>query len=203
METLFIADDEKTIRDGLKCIVNWEELGFSICGEASNGEDALSGILKNAPSLVLLDIRMPKLMGVDIIKIAREQGFQGKFIILSGYSDFSYAQAAIRYGVDFYLTKPIDEDELLEAIRTIYAALQSERQNKNHIALYREKAKDVILHDLIVGTLQIGDEYGLSTAALQNMELEAAIYQVVIYEKIWPASRGQQLQFCRSFKYHQ
>ncbi len=183
METLFIADDEKTIRDGLKCIVNWEELGFSICGEASNGEDALSGILKNAPSLVLLDIRMPKLMGVDIIKIAREQGFQGKFIILSGYSDFSYAQAAIRYGVDFYLTKPIDEDELLEAIRTIYAALQSERQNKNHIALYREKAKDVILHDLIVGTLQIGDEYGLSTAALQNMELEAAIYQVVIYEK--------------------
>ena len=96
METLFIADDEKTIRDGLKCIVNWEELGFSICGEASNGEDALSGILKNAPSLVLLDIRMPKLMGVDIIKIAREQGFQGKFIILSGYSDFSYAQAAIR-----------------------------------------------------------------------------------------------------------
>ena len=152
---------------------------------------------KNAPSLVLLDIRMPKLMGVDIIKIAREQGFQGKFIILSGYSDFSYAQAAIRYGVDFYLTKPIDEDELLEAIRTIYAALQSERQNKNHIALYREKAKDVILHDLIVGTLQIGDEYGLSTAALQNMELEAAITKVVIYENL-ACFRGQQLHVCRS-----
>ena len=80
METLFIADDEKTIRDGLKCIVNWEELGFSICGEASNGEDALSGILKNAPSLVLLDIRMPKLMGVDIIKSPVNKVFKANLL---------------------------------------------------------------------------------------------------------------------------
>ena len=113
METLLIADDEKNIRDGLKCILDWESLGFTLCGEAANGEEALSDILKNTPSLVLLDIRMPKLTGIDIIRIAREQGYKGKFIILSGYSDFSYAQAAIRYGVEYYLTKPIDEDELL------------------------------------------------------------------------------------------
>ena len=116
METLFIADDEKNIRDGLKCILEWETLGFALCGEAANGEEALSGILQKKPSLVLLDIRMPKLTGIDIVRIAREQGYTGRFIILSGYSDFSYAQAAIRYGVEYYLTKPIDEDELLEAI---------------------------------------------------------------------------------------
>lgn len=91
METLLIADDEKNIRDGLKCILDWEALGFTVCGEASNGEEALSGILKSNPSLVLLDIRMPKLTGIDIIRIAREQGYDGRFIILSGYSDFSYA----------------------------------------------------------------------------------------------------------------
>lgn len=183
METLFIADDEKNIRDGLKCILDWEELGFTVCGEAANGEDALSGILQNSLSLVLLDIRMPKLTGIDIIRIAREQGYTGRFIILSGYSDFSYAQAAIRYGVEYYLTKPIDEDELLEAINKIKESLAQEHAESSHIALYREKAKNVILHELVTGTWKKDGMTGLSSADFQSMELTSDIYQVVIYEK--------------------
>lgn len=183
METLLIADDEKNIRDGLKCILDWEELGFTLCGEAANGEEALSSILKNNPSLVLLDIRMPKLSGIDIIRIAREQGYSGRFIILSGYSDFAYAQAAIRYGVEYYLTKPIDEDELLDAINTIREAIEQERRKSDNIALYREKAKDVILHELITGVWKKDGITGLSSADFQNMELTSDIYQVVIYEK--------------------
>lgn len=101
METVLIADDEQNIREGLKYILDWEELGFEIVGEAANGDEVLSLILKQNPSLVLLDIRMPKMYGTDIIKIAREKGFKGKFIILSGYSDFTYAQIAIRYGASF------------------------------------------------------------------------------------------------------
>lgn len=107
MRTVFIADDEDNIREGLKCIMDWEGAGFSVCGEAANGEDTLNGILRQNPSLCLLDIKMPKLNGIDVIKHARESGYRGKFIILSGYSDFTYAQSAMRYGVDFYLTKPI------------------------------------------------------------------------------------------------
>ena len=113
MYTVFIADDEESIREGLKCIVDWEDIGFLICGEAGNGSDALSEILSKQPSLVLLDIKMPKMHGIDVVVAAREQGYTGKCILLSGYSDFGYAQTAIRYGVDYYLTKPIDEDELL------------------------------------------------------------------------------------------
>ena len=60
MKTVFIADDEHNIREGLKCIMDWEEAGFDICGEAANGEEALSGILTKNPSLCLLDIKMPK-----------------------------------------------------------------------------------------------------------------------------------------------
>ena len=184
METLFIADDEKNIREGLKCILDWEQLGFTICGEAGNGEEALSGILQNTPSLVLLDIRMPKLTGIDIIRIAREQGFQGKFIILSGYSDFSYAQAAIKYGVEFYLTKPIDEDELLEAIHAIKRNLKEAQEASNHIARYRTKAKNAILHELVTGTWKTGDSAnGYPLDDLQGMELTADVWQVVIYEK--------------------
>lgn len=136
----------------MKCILDWKALGFALCGEAANGEEALSGILKNNPSLVLLDIRMPKLTGIDIIRIAREQGYNGRFIILSGYSDFAYAQAAIRYGVEYYLTKPIDEDELLDAINAIREAIKQERQKSDNIALYRKKAKNVILYELITGS---------------------------------------------------
>ena len=58
METLFIADDEKNIREGLKCILEWETLGFALCGEAANGEETLSGILQKNPSLVLLDLSL-------------------------------------------------------------------------------------------------------------------------------------------------
>ena len=65
METVLIADDEKKYPRRSEMCLDWESLGFHICGEASNGEDALSGILQNSPSLVLLDIRMPKLTGID------------------------------------------------------------------------------------------------------------------------------------------
>lgn len=195
METLLIADDEKNIRDGLKCILDWEALGFTLCGEAANGEEALSGILKNNPSLVLLDIRMPKLTGIDIIRIAREQGYNGRFIILSGYSDFSYAQAAIRYGVEYYLTKPIDEDELLDAISTIRESIEQEHRKSDNIALYRQKAKDVILHELVTGVWKKDGITGLSSADFQSMELNSDIYQVVIYENFGASHEKQSCNF--------
>ncbi len=195
METLLIADDEKNIRDGLKCILDWEELGFTLCGEAANGEEALSCILKEKPSLVLLDIRMPKLTGIDIIRIAREQGYSGRFIILSGYSDFSYAQSAIRYGVTYYLTKPIDEDELLDAINTIKEALEQEHKKSDNIALYREKAKNVILHELVTGNWKKDGITGLSSSDFQSMELVFDTYQVVIYEKFGLAPEDPSYHF--------
>ncbi len=183
METVLIADDEQNIREGLKCIVDWAALDFEICGEASNGEDALQIILKQNPSLVLLDIRMPKLYGTDIIRIAREKGYQGKFIILSGYSDFTYAQTAIRYGVDFYLTKPIDEDDLQQALEEIRDTLQIERSKSDNINLYRHKAKNVILHEIVTGIYESSETSSLSAEELAEMNLSADVYQVVIYEK--------------------
>ena len=130
METVFIADDEANIREGLKCIIDWEEIGFKVCGEAGNGEDALKDILRLNPSLVLMDIRMPKLYGLEVIEQARQQGFHGIFVVLSGYSDFKYAQTAMKFGVKYYLTKPMDEDELEKVAREVYDAIQKKRQKK-------------------------------------------------------------------------
>lgn len=176
MMKVLIADDEAIIREGLKYIVNWEELGFTICKEASNGEDALQGILKLNPDLVLLDIRMPKLQGTEIVKLAREHDFKGHFIILSGYSDFKYAQTAIRWGVDFYLTKPIDEDELCHAVKTVKETLVKENLHTRTMKHYREKAKYAILRDLLQNTCDI---YRINP---EDINLSASVYQVIIYE---------------------
>ena len=149
MEKLLIADDEASIRDGLKCIIDWESLGFSLCGEASNGKDALSQILARKPGLVLLDVKMPGMHGTEVIRLAREAGFLGKCIILSGYSDFKYAQEAMKSGVRFYLTKPIDEDELIQTVTQIREELAEEKQRSSHFTQYKNKAKNVVLQELL------------------------------------------------------
>ena len=175
MNTVFIADDELIIRQGIKCIIDWEQLGFEIIGEASNGEDALNFNLNKHPDLVLMDIRMPKMLGLDVVEAARNKGFNGKVIILSGYTDFKYAQAAIKNGVDYYLTKPIDEDELYETVDSIRSQISKEAEDKETLSTYRDKAKSMILFDILTGTSTINN--------IDDMNIAADIYQVVIYEK--------------------
>ncbi|MBP5532916.1 MAG: response regulator transcription factor [Lachnospiraceae bacterium] len=179
MYRVLFADDESSIRRGIKCLLDWESMGFSTDYEAENGQEALDIIKKYNPDLILLDIRMPKLHGTEVIKAAREAGFTGKCIILSGYSDFTYAQTAIRYNVDFYLTKPIDEDDLLEAVTYVKKLLDDERSKDTYIDVYRNKARDVILKEIITGE---AEEKTYEQPALDELGLNYDTYQVVIYE---------------------
>lgn len=176
MMKVFIADDEAIIREGLKFIVDWNKFGFSICGEASDGDEALKSIIELEPDLVLLDIRMPNLLGTEIVQQAREHNFKGHFIIISGFSDFIYAQTAIRYGVDYYLIKPIDEDELYQAVNAVKTTIQIEQQKSNTMNQYREKAKYTILRDILLNSSN------LCTIHLDEINLTANAYQVVVYE---------------------
>lgn len=177
MYSVFIADDELIIRQGLQCIIDWNGLGFEIIGEASNGTDALNFILKKQPDLVLLDIRMPQMLGLEVVQAAREQGYSGKIIILSGFTDFKYAQAAIRYGVEYYLTKPIDENELYETVQSIAAQFQEQQHLEKTLNQYRNKAKSMILLDIMTNRAD------LDLLNLKDINLDADQYQVVIYEK--------------------
>jgi len=142
---LFIADDEIDVREGIRYLLDWQSLGFVICGEGKNGPDTLEQILKLQPDVVLMDIRMPRLSGLEVVKASLEQGFSGKYIIISGYSDFAYAKEAISYGVTCYLTKPIDEDELLHAVLEAKEALEQEQEQKKKLIVYRDKARESIL----------------------------------------------------------
>lgn len=177
MYKILIADDELIIRQGLRYILDWQELGYEIVGEAANGSDALQNILTQKPDLVLLDIRMPQMLGIDVVRCAREQGYRGKFIILSGFTDFEYAQAAIRYGVDYYLTKPIDEDELLSTVQDITEDLSREKEREKVLLQYRDKAKGMVLYDIITNQADYtGTDY-------VDLFPQNDCYQVVVCER--------------------
>lgn len=177
MYTVLIADDETIIRRGIKKIVNWEQLGYKIIAEASDGEEALSCLVKFNPDIVLMDIKMPLMDGLDVIQSARACNYKGKIIILSGFSDFAYAQKAIRYDVKFYLNKPINEEELEAALISLSKELNEEAIHKLTVNHYREKAKISILRDLINGSADV------SKINLTDLNMTANLYQVVIYEK--------------------
>lgn len=109
---VFLADDEKIILDGLQKLISWDKLGFSICGTAENGRDALSQILEIHPDIVIADLKMPFVDGISLANQLEEKAPEILLIIVTGYDDFQYAKAAFRAGVFDFLLKPISPKEL-------------------------------------------------------------------------------------------
>ncbi len=177
MYTILVADDEAIIREGIKVLFDYEALGFSICGEAADGDQALAQIRVLQPDVVLMDIRMPGMTGLEVIKQARAEGYQGRVIIVSSFSDFKYAQEAIRQGVQYYITKPIDEDELEQVLRDFKVSFDREHSARDASEHYRRKARSTIVRDLLLGTGE------LTAEAAAEMGLLADRYQAVICEK--------------------
>lgn len=117
MRRILIADDEEIIRQGMKYLLDYDALGYTICGEAATGDEALEKLCTLQPDVALLDIRMPGSTGLEVVRQARQRGYRGKVVIVSSYTDFKYAQEAIRYGVQDYITKPIDDEELTAILK--------------------------------------------------------------------------------------
>lgn len=188
MYRVLIADDEQRIRRGLKNIVNWGKLGYMISGEAANGEETLQFLINNNPDVVLLDISMPKLSGLDAINIARQNGFNGKVIILSSYSEFKFAQEAIKLEVKYYLLKPIDENELERILMSLRKQFDDESKSRINTKYYIERAKETVLRDLLLNSSN-------TAVDMVDMNIEATKYQVVLYKSYDSQRRGQRYPF--------
>jgi two-component system response regulator YesN len=126
MIKLLIADDERIIRETISTLIDWEGLGISLVGLAQNGFDAYNLILDESPDIVLTDIKMPGLTGLELIQKIYEINQKTKFIILSGYSDFEYAKTAMKYGVRHYILKPCNEEQIIHSIKEIIQELSKE-----------------------------------------------------------------------------
>lgn len=175
--SIFIADDEAIIREGIKCLLDYEALGYRICGEAASGDQAFEKILALQPDVALMDIRMPGISGLEAIRKVREAGYSGKVVIVSSYTDFKYAQEAIRYGVQHYITKPIDEDALAEILKEFAAGFEKEAQSRSTRSQYRKQLRSAILGDILIG------KYLPEADRLEELGLAGDAYQVVILEQ--------------------
>ena len=144
---VLIVDDEEIVCRGLARFVKWEKYGFQVAGTAASGEEALSILGKKPIDLIFMDIRMPQMTGLELLKLVKEQYPQTKCVILSGYSDFSYAQEAIRNGASDYLTKPV----VLKDIETLLERLSSEFTHQQKESLIHTNRMEALLLSAVKG----------------------------------------------------
>lgn len=127
-----IADDEPKIIQLIQLLGNWEKYGIEIVDECHDGLTALESIRKNKPDLVLSDIKMPDLDGLDLIRLTREEQIESHFILISGYRHFEYARSAVALNVIDYLLKPIDGEQLNKTLEKACREIEQSRENKEN-----------------------------------------------------------------------
>jgi len=182
MYKVMIVDDEPAIREGMTTLIDWETYGFTVCGTAANGREALAKAEELKPDLLLVDIRMPGMNGLELIERIRESNDQCHFLILSGYSDFEYARRAIGFRVDGYLLKPVNEDELCERLERIQESLIAEkeahRQHDEDVAWRGEQ----LVKSVVTGAAGDGLSNELWQPIAKRLSLEWSGYRVALAE---------------------
>lgn len=180
MYNVMIVDDEPAIREGLSMVIDWENYGFKVIDTAENGIVALHKLKTDVYQLIIVDIRMPELNGLELIKEIKKLDPNIKVIILSGYSDFSYAKQAITYGVKNYLLKPVDSDELVETITIIKLELDKEFDNSKTSKLNIDVMEEKFLFDLAYGKLTMIEI--LEKAKTHGMDINNKHFNIALIE---------------------
>lgn len=117
MLKIIVVDDEYLVRMGIRQTIDWSELGVEIVGEADNGEDGLQLALHHKPDVIITDVRMPYMNGLEFIAKVKEHQLDAGIIVLSGYDEFQYAQSAMQHGASSYLLKPVDSGQLAKSVQ--------------------------------------------------------------------------------------
>jgi len=141
---VFLVEDEIVAREGIRDNVDWRSAGFEFCGEAPDGEIALPLIEKTQPDVIITDIKMPFMDGLQLSKVIREQMPWVKIIILSGHDEFEYAQSAIKLGVTEYLLKPINASEIQNVLKTVATTLDQESEERKNLKELQSQIKDIL-----------------------------------------------------------
>ena len=147
MLKVFLVEDEVVMRNGIKNNIPWEQEGFECVGEASDGELAYPLIKREKPDILITDIRMPFMDGLELSRLVKKELPQIKIIILSGYNEFDYAKTAISIGVTDYLLKPISSAKLLEAVKKVGDMIEKEQDNVRLMERYEKEMEENILQE--------------------------------------------------------
>ena len=176
MYKALVVDDEPIILKGFDNLISWEEFGIEIAAKAENGKAALQIARKEKIDLLITDIRMPEMSGLELLKTIRREGKNIKVIILSGYDDFQYVKEASKYGIENYLLKPIEENELEETLLHLTEKLENEQKQQNRLQESYQLLRSNILYRWITGT--IGEEELTIRAEFLDVSLEKQWYQI-------------------------
>ncbi|HEY5583362.1 MAG TPA: response regulator [Ruminiclostridium sp.] len=153
MYKVLLVDDEPMALELLKYVMDWDKFGFSVCGTCWNGKEAVDAIDKYEPDIIITDIKMPVMDGLDLIRYAREHGKGNiKFIVVSGYGEFEYARKAMKYDVRFYLQKPILREEIYEIIIEVKKQLDEMCRYKESSRMDQKALLDGVLDNILWGS---------------------------------------------------
>ena len=184
---VFLVEDEVIIRNGVKKSINWEKEGYDFVGEASDGELAYPMILKERPDILITDIRMPFMDGLELSRLVKEKLPNIRIMLLTGYGEFDYAKQAISIGVADYLLKPISSVMLLEALGKVRDTILKEQEDKALLAQYEQEMQENTERDkmkffqkMLFGGLSMGQI--LEEGKQFELDLMAAAYQVVLFQ---------------------
>lgn len=204
---VLLADDEAAIRNGLQNAIPWEHYHAQVIATASNGQEALDRISNDHPDLVVIDIKMPQIDGLEVIRRTKAAGFSCRFLILSGYDDFSLAQKAIRYGANGYFLKPLKieefKDELARQCSEILSQHHSSAASANLNELM-ESSKIFFLNQLLLNEIRDDSEFDRKRIML-GLTLLNAPYRVIVCaaavsaKNLLPALEQAKSVFCSAF----
>ncbi|WP_457942991.1 response regulator transcription factor [Caproiciproducens sp. LBM24188] len=187
MVSVFLVEDEFVVREGMKKNVDWAGSGIKFLGEAADGELAYPQIQKLKPDIVITDIKMPFMDGLDLSRLIRKELPKTKIMILSGYGDFDYAKQAISIGVTDYLLKPISSEKLLEAVQHVAGVVRQEREKEENLRRFEEEMKEnedlarsKYFDEVISGQLSSAEI--ISKGKSRKIDLVAGYFRIVLYE---------------------
>ena len=185
MIKIFLVEDEIAIRKGIKNSIDWGKEGYEFVGEAGDGELAYPMILKTKPDILITDIKMPFMDGLQLSKLVRKELPATKILILSGYDEFEYAKEAIKLQVAEYLLKPISSAKLLDVLAQVKEVIRQEQEEKELIKKYREDMKENrelekerFLNQIITQNLSLAQI--LETGESLGMDLSAPLYNILL-----------------------
>lgn len=189
---VLLADDEPFAREGLKRLIDWAAHGFEICGEAADGPETLELIERLCPDVVVVDLRMPGLDGLEVVRIATEERrLPVRFLIASGYGEFVYARRAMRYGVCDFLTKPIDPDELCDALETVRRKLEESMERSGPAGVQNEVEAPLWLERLVALSIAGDSPSGVATAGITEPRINPVCYAIAERNEPWrPETAG-------------
>ena len=180
---VFLVEDEYIVREGIKNNIDWEKNGYDFCGEASDGELAFPMISEKRPDIVITDIRMPFMDGIELSRMIKEEYPEIKIIILSGHEEFEYAKAAIQIGVEEYLLKPINGDEFLQVVNRVAQKIKEENESRETLQEGEgdenfEYAKRQLLSSLIDDNASLSD--AMEQGKKIHLNLMAQCYNIMM-----------------------